>query len=108
MHLAGPAVFGWPKDRDEAIIVLRTAVELSIRHIVPAGFHGPYVANELIREAPCRRKPDDLHIVTKVGAGPTRTAAGRSAYARRAAPAGPREPRAPRLDVGRSPNMLRM
>lgn len=52
MHLAGPAVFGSPKDRDEAIIVLRTAVELSIRHIDTAGFHGPYVTNELIREAP--------------------------------------------------------
>jgi len=67
MQLAGPGVFGPPKDRDAAIDVLRTAVELGIRHIDTADFYGPHVTNELIREA-LAPYPDDLHIVTKVGA----------------------------------------
>jgi len=67
MQLAGPGVFGPPKDRDEAIAVLRTAVELGIRHIDTADFYGPHVTNELIREA-LAPYPPDLHIVTKVGA----------------------------------------
>jgi pyridoxine 4-dehydrogenase len=67
MQLAGPGVFGPPKDRDAAIAVLRTAVELGIRHIDTADFYGPYVTNEIIREA-LAPYPDDLHIVTKVGA----------------------------------------
>ncbi len=67
MQLAGPGVFGPPKDRDAAIAVLRTAVGLGIRHIDTADFYGPYVTNELIREA-LAPYPDDLHIVTKVGA----------------------------------------
>jgi aryl-alcohol dehydrogenase-like predicted oxidoreductase len=67
MQLAGPGVFGPPKDRDEAIAVLRTAVELGIRHIDTADFYGPYVTNELIREA-LSPYPPDLVIVTKVGA----------------------------------------
>lgn len=67
MQLAGPGVFGPPKDRDEAIAVLRTAVELGIRHIDTSDYYGPYVTNELIREA-LSPYPDDLHIVTKVGA----------------------------------------
>lgn len=67
MQLAGPGVFGPPKDRDAAIAVLRTAVELGINHIDTADFYGPYVTNELIREA-LAPYPDDLHIVTKVGA----------------------------------------
>src|SRR4051812_49762644 len=67
MQLAGPGVFGPPKDRDAAIAVLRAAVELGIRHIDTADFYGPYVTNELIREA-LAPYPDDLHIVTKVGA----------------------------------------
>jgi aryl-alcohol dehydrogenase-like predicted oxidoreductase len=67
MQLAGPGVFGPPKDRDAAIAVLRTAVDLGIRHIDTADFYGPYVTNELIREA-LAPYPDDLHIVTKVGA----------------------------------------
>ncbi|WP_375390232.1 oxidoreductase [uncultured Amnibacterium sp.] len=67
MQLAGPRVFGPPKDRDEALAVLRTAVDLGIRHIDTADFYGPHVTNELIREAlsPYR---DDLVVVTKVGA----------------------------------------
>src|SRR5256886_10030911 len=67
MQLAGPGVFGPPKDRDAAIDVLRAAVDLGIRHIDTADFYGPYVTNELIREA-LAPYPDDLHIVTKVGA----------------------------------------
>jgi len=67
MQLTGPGAFGPPKDRDEAIAVLRTAVDLGIRHIDTADYYGPYVTNELIREA-LAPYPDDLHIVTKVGA----------------------------------------
>jgi pyridoxine 4-dehydrogenase len=67
MQLAGPGVFGPPKDRDGAIAVLRTAVELGIRHIDTADFYGPHVTNEIIREA-LAPYPADLHIVTKVGA----------------------------------------
>ena len=67
MQLAGPGVFGPPKDHDAAIAVLRTAVDLGINHIDTADFYGPYVTNALIREA-LAPYPDDLHIVTKVGA----------------------------------------
>jgi len=67
MQLAGPGVFGPPKDRDAAIAVLRAVVELGINHIDTADFYGPYVTNEIIREA-LAPYPDDLHIVTKVGA----------------------------------------
>ncbi|HEY1915079.1 MAG TPA: aldo/keto reductase family oxidoreductase [Streptosporangiaceae bacterium] len=67
MQLAGPGVFGPPKDRDEAIAVLRTAVQSGINHIDTSDFYGPYVTNEIIHEA-LAPYPDDLHIVTKVGA----------------------------------------
>ena len=67
MQLAGPGVFGPPKDRDEAIAVLRTAVDLGVNHIDTADFYGPYVTNQIIRDA-LAPYPDDLHIVTKVGA----------------------------------------
>ena len=67
MQLAGPGVFGPPADHDEAIAVLRTAVELGITHIDTADFYGPRVTNELIREA-LAPYPAGLHIVTKVGA----------------------------------------
>ncbi|HZR54953.1 MAG TPA: oxidoreductase [Streptosporangiaceae bacterium] len=67
MQLAGPGVFGPPEDRDAAIAVLRAAVDLGINHIDTADFYGPYVTNELIHEA-LAPYPDDLHIVTKVGA----------------------------------------
>ena len=66
MQLPGRGVFGPPKDRDEALAVLRTAVELGVRHIDTADFYGPHVSNELIREA-LAPYPDDLVIVTKVG-----------------------------------------
>ncbi len=67
MQLAGPGVFGPPRDRDAAIAVLRAAVDLGINHIDTADFYGPHVTNEIIREA-LAPYPDDLHIVTKVGA----------------------------------------
>jgi pyridoxine 4-dehydrogenase len=67
MQLAGPGVFGPPKDHDAAIAVLRTVVDLGINHIDTADFYGPYVTNALIREA-LAPYPEDLHIVTKVGA----------------------------------------
>jgi aryl-alcohol dehydrogenase-like predicted oxidoreductase len=67
MQLAGPGVFGPPKDRDQALAVLREAVELGITHIDTSDFYGPVVVNELIREA-LHPYPADLHIVTKVGA----------------------------------------
>jgi pyridoxine 4-dehydrogenase len=67
MQLAGPGVFGPPKDRDAAIAVLREVVDLGITHIDTADFYGPHVTNEIIREA-LAPYPDGLHIVTKVGA----------------------------------------
>ena len=67
MQLAGPHVFGPPNDRDAAIAVLRTAVELGINHIDTSDYYGPFVTNEIIREA-LAPYPDDLHLVTKVGA----------------------------------------
>jgi pyridoxine 4-dehydrogenase len=67
MQLAGPGVFGPPKDRGEAITVLRTAVELGVTHIDTSDFYGPAVVNELIKEA-LHPYPADLRIVTKVGA----------------------------------------
>jgi pyridoxine 4-dehydrogenase len=67
MQLAGPGVFGPPQDHDAAIAVLRAAVDLGINHIDTADYYGPYVTNQLIREA-LAPYPDDLHIVTKVGA----------------------------------------
>jgi aryl-alcohol dehydrogenase-like predicted oxidoreductase len=67
MQLAGPGVFGPPRDRDQALRVLREAVDLGITHIDTSDFYGPVVVNELIREA-LHPYPADLRIVTKVGA----------------------------------------
>jgi pyridoxine 4-dehydrogenase len=67
MQLAGPGVFGPPTDREEAIAVLREAVELGVTHIDTSDYYGPTTVNELIKEA-LHPYPDDLHIVTKVGA----------------------------------------
>jgi len=67
MQLAGPGVFGPPKDRDAAIAVLREAVSIGITHIDTADYYGPYVTNEIIKEA-LYPYPETLHIVTKVGA----------------------------------------
>ncbi|TXI08212.1 MAG: aldo/keto reductase family oxidoreductase [Rhizobium sp.] len=67
MQLAGPGVFGPPKDRDTALAVLREAIAAGVDHIDTSDFYGPHVTNQLIREAlhPYR---DDLVIVTKIGA----------------------------------------
>jgi aryl-alcohol dehydrogenase-like predicted oxidoreductase len=67
MQLAGPGVFGPPDDRDAAVAVLREVVELGITHIDTSDFYGPYVTNEIIREA-LSPYADALHLVTKVGA----------------------------------------
>src|SRR6201992_926772 len=67
MQLPGPGVMGPPKDKDEALAVLRRAVELGINHIDTAQFYGPDVANELIREA-LHPYPENLALVSKVGA----------------------------------------
>jgi aryl-alcohol dehydrogenase-like predicted oxidoreductase len=67
MQLAGPGVFGPPKDRDAAIAVLRDAVELGITHIDTSDYYGPHVTNQIIKEA-LYPYPDELRIVTKVGA----------------------------------------
>jgi aryl-alcohol dehydrogenase-like predicted oxidoreductase len=67
MQLAGDGVFGPPRDRDEAIAVLRAAVEAGVDHIDTAQYYGPGVVNELIREA-LHPYPDGLALVSKVGA----------------------------------------
>ncbi|KWX66969.1 oxidoreductase [Mycobacterium sp. NAZ190054] len=66
MQLPGPGVFGPPRDHDQAIAVLKRAVDLGINHIDTAQFYGPVVANELIREA-LHPYPADLALVSKVG-----------------------------------------
>jgi pyridoxine 4-dehydrogenase len=67
MQLAGPGVYGPPKDRDTAIAVLREAVASGVDHIDTSDFYGPHVVNHLIREA-LHPYPDGLVIVTKIGA----------------------------------------
>lgn len=67
MQLAGPGVFGPPRDRDQALAVLREAVDSGVTHIDTSDFYGPVTVNELIREA-LHPYPADLRIVTKVGA----------------------------------------
>jgi len=67
MQLAGPHVWGPPRDRDQAIAVLREAIAAGVNHIDTSDFYGPHVTNQIIKEAlhPYR---EDLVIVTKVGA----------------------------------------
>jgi pyridoxine 4-dehydrogenase len=67
MQLAGPGVFGPPRDHDAALAVLREAVAQGVNHIDTSDFYGPHVTNRLIREA-LAPYPDDLVIVTKIGA----------------------------------------
>jgi aryl-alcohol dehydrogenase-like predicted oxidoreductase len=67
MQLAGPGVFGPPKDRAAAITVLRAAVAGGVNHIDTSDFYGPHITNQIIREA-LFPYPDDLVIVTKLGA----------------------------------------
>jgi pyridoxine 4-dehydrogenase len=66
MQLPGPGVLGPPRDHDEAVAVLRRAIELGVDHIDTAQFYGPDVANELIREA-LHPYPENLALVSKVG-----------------------------------------
>jgi len=67
MQLSGPHVFGPPKDRQQAIAVLRAALDMGVDHIDTSDFYGPHITNQIIRDAlyPYR---DDLTIVTKIGA----------------------------------------
>lgn len=67
MQLAGPHVFGPPADHDAAVAVLRDVIDLGITHIDTADYYGPRITNQIIKEA-LHPYPDDLHIVTKVGA----------------------------------------
>ena len=67
MQLAGPRVFGPPADRDAAVAVLRAVVAAGITHIDTSDYYGPYVTNEIIKEA-LHPYPASLHLVTKVGA----------------------------------------
>ena len=67
MQLAGPCVFGPPKDRAAALAVLRAAVAQGVNHIDTSDYYGPHVTNQLIREA-LHPYPDDLVIVTKIAA----------------------------------------
>ena len=67
MQLAGPHVFGPPRDRDAAVAVLREAIDLGITHIDTSDYYGPHVTNQIIKEA-LHPYPSDLCIVTKVGA----------------------------------------
>ncbi|MFY9809628.1 MAG: oxidoreductase [Pseudonocardiaceae bacterium] len=67
MQLPGPGVFGPPRDRGQALAVLRRAVDLGVDHIDTSQYYGPEVANELIREA-LYPYPEDLALVSKVGA----------------------------------------
>jgi aryl-alcohol dehydrogenase-like predicted oxidoreductase len=67
MQLAGPGVFGPPKDKEAALAVLREALAAGVNHIDTSDFYGPHVTNRIIKEA-LHPYPDDLLIVTKVGA----------------------------------------
>ena len=67
MQLAGPGVFGPPPDRDAAVAVLREVIDLDITHIDTSDYYGPYITNQIIKEA-LYPYPQSLHIVTKVGA----------------------------------------
>src|SRR3954453_9610273 len=67
MQLAGPGVFGPPKDRAGAIAVLRAAVESGVDHIDTSDFYGPHITNQIIREA-LHPYGEGLAIVTKIGA----------------------------------------
>ena len=67
MQLAGPGVFGAPKDPEAALAVLREAVARGVNHIDTSDYYGPHLTNRLIREA-LHPYPDDLVLVTKIGA----------------------------------------
>lgn len=67
MQLAGPGVWGPPRDREAALAVVRRALELGVNHIDTSDYYGPHVVNGVIKEA-IHPYPEDLVIVTKVGA----------------------------------------
>ena len=67
MRLSGPGIFGPPRDRKTAVAVLREAVSSGVNHIDTSDYYGPHITNQLIREA-LHPYPDDLVIVTKIGA----------------------------------------
>jgi pyridoxine 4-dehydrogenase len=67
MQLAGPQVWGPPRDLNAAIAVLRKAIASGVNHIDTSDFYGPHVTNQIIKQA-LHPYPDDLVIVTKVGA----------------------------------------
>ncbi|WP_328612520.1 oxidoreductase [Amycolatopsis sp. NBC_00355] len=67
MQLAGPGVWGPPKDHDTAVAVLREAVEAGVTHIDTSDYYGPHTVNAVIKEA-LHPYPEDVHLVTKVGA----------------------------------------
>ena len=75
MQLPGPGVLGPPGDHDQALTVLRRAVDAGVNHIDTAQFYGPNVVNELIHEA-LHPYPADLVLVSKVGAAPMKKATG--------------------------------
>jgi pyridoxine 4-dehydrogenase len=81
MQLAGPHVFGPPRDRNAAVAVLREAIALGITHIDTSDFYGPHVTNEIIREA-LYPYPDDLRIVPKSEQCEMRRVAGSKRYLR--------------------------
>ena len=96
MQLAGPGVFGPPRDRDAALAVLREAVASGVDHIDTSDFYGPHVTNQLIREA-LHPYPHDLVIVTKVGAVRGEDKSWNPAFSREGADeGGPRQPPQPR------------
>jgi pyridoxine 4-dehydrogenase len=67
MQLSGPGIFGPPRDRETAVAVLREAVSSDVNHIDTSDYYGPHITSQLIREA-LHPYPDDLVIVTKIGA----------------------------------------
>ncbi|MCW8308105.1 aldo/keto reductase family oxidoreductase [Acidiphilium sp. PA] len=79
MQLAGPGVFGPPRDREAAVAVLRAAVAAGVNHIDTSDFYGPHVTNQIIRAA-LSPYPDDLVIVTKIGARRGEDASWRPAF----------------------------
>ena len=81
MQLAGPHVFGPPRDRAAALAVLRAAISSGVNHIDTADFYGPHVTNQLIREA-LHPYPGDLVIATKIGAARGADASWNPAFSR--------------------------
>ena len=79
MRLAGPRVFGPPKDRDGALAVLRDAVVSGVNHIDTSDYYGPHITNQLIHEE-LHPYPEDLVIVTKIGARRGKDASWNPAY----------------------------